>query len=100
MSRALPGRPHDLPVARAHGLVQADLTWQILVLADKYQGGHRTPPPAPLQRRELSNQYKQFNREHAHLRAAVERGFAPPQQWRIFRKARCSTNRIGHRSHP
>lgn len=34
-SRALPGRTHDPMAARAHGVVQACLTRQILVLADR-----------------------------------------------------------------
>ncbi len=42
-SRALPGRTHDLTAARAHGIVQACLTRQILVLADRaYQGAGAT----------------------------------------------------------
>lgn len=47
-SRALPGRTHDLTAARAHGIVQACLTRQIFVLADKaYQGAHApSAPPA------------------------------------------------------
>lgn len=46
-SRPTPGRTHDLTAARAHGIVQACLTRQILVLADRaYQGAgaaFRTP---------------------------------------------------------
>ncbi|GGV55586.1 hypothetical protein GCM10010245_88160 [Streptomyces spectabilis] len=34
-SRATPGRTHDLTAARAHGILQACLTRQILVLADR-----------------------------------------------------------------
>lgn len=34
-SRATPGRIHDLTAARAHGIVQACLTRQVLVLADR-----------------------------------------------------------------
>lgn len=42
-SRALPGRIHDLTAARAHGIVQACLSRQLLVLADKaYQGASTT----------------------------------------------------------
>jgi hypothetical protein len=47
-SRATPGRTHDLTAARSHGIVQACLTRQILVPADRaYQGAgatFRTPP--------------------------------------------------------
>ncbi len=47
-SRALPGRTHDLTAARAHAVVQACLTRQILVLADRaYREADATPPSAP-----------------------------------------------------
>jgi hypothetical protein len=50
-SRATPGRTHDLTAARAHGIVQACITRQILILADRtYQGAGatiRTPVPPP-----------------------------------------------------
>jgi hypothetical protein len=94
-SRALPGRTHDLTAARAHGIVQACLSRQILVLADKaYQGANATVR-TPYKGRELPEQHKQFNKDHARLRAPGERAFARLKQWQIFRKARCSTNRIG-----
>ncbi|MER7576915.1 transposase family protein, partial [Streptomyces sp. NPDC126514] len=90
-----PGRTHDLTAARAHGIVQACLTRQILVLTDKaYQGAHATIR-TPYKGRELPDRYRQFNRDHARLRAPGERAFARLKQWRIFRKARCSTSRIG-----
>lgn len=42
-SRATPGRTNDLTAARAHGIVQACLTRQILFLADRaYQGAGAT----------------------------------------------------------
>jgi hypothetical protein len=42
-SHATPGRTHDLTADRAHGIVQAGLTRQILVLADRaYQGAGTT----------------------------------------------------------
>lgn len=45
-SRATPGLTHDLTAARAHGIVQACLTRQTLVLADRaYQG--LAPPSEP-----------------------------------------------------
>ncbi|WP_371656732.1 MULTISPECIES: transposase family protein [unclassified Streptomyces] len=95
-SRTLPGRTHDLTAARAHGILQACLTRQILILADRaYQGAgstvrtpykhHRIQPPT----------YQRFNRVHALLRAPGERAFARLKSWRILRRARCSTNRIG-----
>lgn len=42
-SRVPPGRTHDLAAAHAHGIVQACLTRQILILADRaYQGAGAT----------------------------------------------------------
>jgi hypothetical protein len=42
-SRATPGRTHDLTAARAHGIIQACLTREILVLPDRaYQGAGAT----------------------------------------------------------
>ncbi|MET8249476.1 transposase family protein [Streptomyces sp. NPDC005202] len=94
-SRALPGRTADITAARAHGVVQACLSRMVLVLADKgYQGAHGTVR-TPYKGRDLPQQYRQFNRDHARLRAPGERAFARLKQWRILRKARCSTSRIG-----
>ncbi|ANZ21726.1 transposase IS4 family protein [Streptomyces noursei ATCC 11455] len=94
-SRALPGRTHDLTAARAHGIVQACLTRQILVLADRaYQGAGSTVRTPYKNHREQPDHYQLFNRDHARLRAPGERAFAQLKQWRTLRQARCSTNRI------
>ncbi|MBH1934162.1 transposase family protein [Streptomyces sp. AV19] len=94
-SRALPGRTHDLTAARAHGIVQACLTRQILVLTDRaYQGAGATVLTPYYRHRELPEHYQRFNRVHARLRAPGERAFAQLKSWRILRRARCSTNRI------
>ncbi|WP_432016547.1 IS5 family transposase [Streptomyces hydrogenans] len=95
-SRATPGRTHDLTAARAHGIVQACLTRQILVLADRaYQGSGATFRTPYYHHREQPEQYQQFNRDHARLRAPGERAFAQLKSWRILRRSRCSTRRIG-----
>ncbi len=95
-SRATPGRTHDLTAARAHGIVQACLTRQILVLADRaYQGAGATVRTPYKNIREHPAHYQQFNREHARLRAPGERAFAQLKSWRLLRRARCSTRRIG-----
>jgi hypothetical protein len=95
-SRATPGRTHDLTAARAHGIVQACLTRQILVLADRaYQGAGATIRTPYKNHREQPEHYQQFNRDHARLRAPGERAFAQLKSWRILRRARCSTRRIG-----
>lgn len=95
-SRALPGRTHDLTAARAHGEIQACLPRQLLVLADRaYQGAGAAVRTPYYRHHELPEHYQQYNRDHARLRAPGERPFARLKQWRIPRKARCSTNRIG-----
>ncbi|MGX8904666.1 transposase family protein [Streptomyces netropsis] len=95
-SRATPGRTHDLTAARAHGIIQACPTRQILVLADRaYQGADATVRTPYYHHREQPEQYQQFNRDHARLRAPGERAFAQLKSWRLLRRARCSTRRIG-----
>ncbi|MFF1977346.1 transposase family protein [Streptomyces sp. NPDC058204] len=95
-SHATPGRTHDLTAARAHGIIQACLTRQILVLADRaYQGAGATFRTPYYHHREQPPQYQQFNRDHARLRAPGERAFAQLKTWRLLQRARCSTRRIG-----
>jgi len=94
-SRATPGRTHDLTAARAHGIVQACLTRQILVLADRaYQGAGATFRTPYYHHSEQPEHYQQFNRDHARLRAPGERAFARLKSWHIMRRARSSTRRI------
>ncbi|RPE34407.1 DDE superfamily endonuclease [Kitasatospora cineracea] len=94
-SRALPGRTHDLTAARAHGIVQACLTREILVLADwAYRSVGATFRTPYYNHHELPEHYQQYNRDHARLRAPGERAFAQLKTWKVFSKARCSTNRI------
>ncbi|MFD5514235.1 transposase family protein, partial [Streptomyces sp. NPDC127051] len=96
-SRALPGRTHDLTAARAHGIVQACPTRQILVLADRAcQGAGATVRTPYCHHRDQPPHYQQYNPDHARLRAPGERAFAQLKSRRILRRARCSTNRIGH----
>ncbi len=94
-SRALPGRTHDLTASRAHGVIQACVTRQVLVLAGRAYRGANGTVRTPYYGRDLPEKYAQFNRDHARLRAPGERAFARLKQWSILRKARCSTNRIG-----
>jgi hypothetical protein len=95
-SRALPGRTHDLTAARAHGVIENCHTRQILVLADRaYQGAGATVRTPYYHHHELPEHYQQYNRDHSRLRAPGERAFAQLKTWRLLRRARCSTNRIG-----
>ncbi|SFY45363.1 DDE superfamily endonuclease [Streptomyces atratus] len=76
-SRATPGRTHDLTAARAHGIVQACLTRQILILADRaYQGAGAIVCTPYYRHSEQLAHYQQFNRDHARLRAPGEGAFA------------------------
>jgi hypothetical protein len=95
-SRATPERPHDLTAARAHGIVQTCLTRQTLILADRaHQSAGATVRTPYKNHREHPARYQQFNRDHARLRAPGERAFAQLKSWRLLRRARCSTRRIG-----
>jgi hypothetical protein len=76
-SRATSGRTHDLTAARAHDIIQACLTRQILILADRaYQGAGATVRTPYYHHHEQPERYQKFNRDHARLRAPGERAFA------------------------
>jgi hypothetical protein len=97
ISPALPGRAHDLTAARTHRIVRICERQGIPVLADRaYIGagswvttGIRRPPGG-----ELSPTEQTRNRALAHARAPVERGVARLKSWWIFRRSRCSPNRM------
>lgn len=88
------GQSSGLTEARAHGVIQACLTGQLLVLADRAYRGAGATVRTPCYGRDLPEKYAQCNRDHARLRAPGERAFARLKQWRILRRVRCSTNRI------
>ncbi|GAA3596828.1 hypothetical protein GCM10022295_92000 [Streptomyces osmaniensis] len=93
-SRAAPGRTHDLTTARAHGIIEACLTRQILILADRaYRGAGATVRTPYYHHREQPTHYQQFNRDHARLRAPGERAIAQLNTWRLPQRARHSTRR-------
>jgi hypothetical protein len=78
--RHRPGAPDPAdPRARGPGLSRS---WR-----------HRPHPLLPPPR--TPEHYQQLNRDHARLRAPGERGFAQLKSWRLLRRARCSTRRIG-----
>jgi hypothetical protein len=82
----------DLTAARAHGIIQACLTRQILVLADRaYQGAGATVRTPYYHHHEQPEHYQEFNRDHARLRAPGERALAQLKSWRLIRRARRST---------
>ncbi|MER5339319.1 transposase family protein [Streptomyces mirabilis] len=96
ISPALPGRAHDL-TARAHRIIRIYERQGIPVLANRaYMGAGpwvttalRRPPG-----RGRTPTQQTANRAMSAARAPVERGIARLKPWRIFRRARCSPNRM------
>ncbi|GGS09426.1 hypothetical protein GCM10010236_74880 [Streptomyces eurythermus] len=97
ISPALPGRAHDLTAARTHRIIRICERQGVPIVADRaYIGAGarvttaiRRPPNG-----ELSPTERTLNRALAHARAPVERGVARLKSWRIFRRSRCSPNRM------
>lgn len=93
ISRALPGRSHDLTAARRHRIIATCLRLCMPVLADLGYvgaGGTFAVPHRRRPRQDLTVTQKSINRAHARLRYPVERGIAWLKTWKIFRHARCS----------
>jgi hypothetical protein len=97
ISPALPGRTHDLTAARTHRIIRICERQGVPLLADRvYIGGGAwvtMPVRRPL-RGELTPTQRTVNRALSAARAPVERGVARLKSWRIFRRARCSPNRL------
>ncbi|WP_432021371.1 transposase family protein [Streptomyces sp. 1222.5] len=97
LSPALPGGTHDVKAAREHDIIDTCAQLDIEILADKgYQGAGGTII-TPIRRRpgtELPDKHKKSNKVHAGLRAPIERTISRIKQWRIFRHARISPNRL------
>ncbi|MER6687414.1 transposase family protein [Streptomyces olivaceoviridis] len=97
ISPALPGRAHDLTAARTHRIIRICERQGVPIVADRaYIGASswvitaiRRPPNG-----ELTPTERTLNRALAHARAPVERGVARLKSWRIFRRSRCSPNRM------
>ncbi|MCD0483432.1 transposase [Streptacidiphilus sp. ASG 303] len=97
LSPALPGRTHDLTAARTHRIITVCERLKIPALADRAYVGAGGTFCTPFKRhggRDLTAKQQAVNRAHARLRFPVERAFARLKTWRIFRKARCSPNRL------
>lgn len=98
ISPALPGRTHDLTAARTHRIIRICERQGVPVLADRaYMGAGPWVVTTALRRppgRDLTPTQQTVNHALSSARALVERGIARLKAWRIFRRARCSPNRM------
>ncbi|MFE5798074.1 transposase family protein [Streptomyces sp. NPDC056503] len=97
ISPALPGRIHDLTAARTHRIIRICERQGVPVLADRAYIGAGPWVTTPIRRlpgRDLTTTQRTINRALSAARAPVERSIARLKTWRIFRKARCSLNRM------
>ncbi|MEU0412931.1 transposase family protein [Streptomyces griseorubiginosus] len=97
ISPPLPGRAHDLTAARTHRIIRICERQGIPILADRAYIGAGPWVTTPRRRppgRGLTPTQHAVNRALSAARAPVERGVARLKSWRIFRKARCSPNRM------
>ncbi|MGI5380543.1 transposase family protein [Streptomyces sp. CA-251387] len=97
LSPVLPGRAHDLTAARTHRIIRICERQGVAVLADRASLGTGPWVTTPIRRppgRDLSPTQRTVNRALSAARAPVERRVARLKSWRIFRRARCSPNRM------
>lgn len=94
---APPGRTHDLTAAHTHRIIRIRERQGVPILADlAYQSAGPWLTTGinrrPLQ--ELTPTERSRNQARAAARAPVEHGVARLKSWRIFRRSRCSPNRM------
>ncbi|MYV67067.1 transposase [Streptomyces sp. SID2131] len=97
ISPALPGRTHDLTAARTHHIIRICERQGVPVLADRAYIGAGPGVSTPFRRlpdRDLTTTQQTINRALSAARAPVERSVARLKSWRIFRRARCSPDRM------
>ncbi|WP_193475528.1 transposase family protein, partial [Streptomyces griseomycini] len=97
ISPALPGRTHDLTAARTHRIIRICERQGVPVLADRActgAGPWVTTPIRRLPHQDLNPTQRTINRALSAARAPVERSVARLKSWRVFRRARCSPNRM------
>lgn len=97
ISPPLPGRTHDLTAARTHRIIRICERQGVPVLADRAYigaGSWVTTPIRWLPQQDLNPTQRTINRALSAARTPVERSVAQLKSWRIFRKARCSPNRL------
>ena len=97
ISPALPGHTHDLTAARTHRIIRICERQGVPILADRAYIGAGPWVPTPIKPRphqDLSPTQRTINRALSAARSPVERSIARLKAWRIFRRARCSPNRM------
>ncbi|EFE68898.1 transposase [Streptomyces viridosporus ATCC 14672] len=97
ISPALPGRAYDLTAARTRRIIRICERQGVPILADQAYIGASSWVTTPLCRppgRELIPAQQTVNRALSAARAPVEHGVARLKSWRIFRRSRCSPNRM------
>ncbi|WP_327591787.1 transposase family protein [Streptomyces chartreusis] len=97
ISPTMPGRAHDLTGARAHRIIRICERQGVPLLADRAYMGAGPCVTTPFRRppgRDLTPTQQTTSQAPATARAPVERGVARLKSWRIFRKSRCSPNRM------
>ncbi|MDX3533561.1 transposase [Streptomyces sp. MB09-01] len=97
ISPSLPGRTHDLTAARTHRIIRICERQGVPVLADRAYIGAGVWVTTPVRRPprgKLTPTQRTVNRALSAARAPVERSVARLKSWRIFRRARCSPNRL------
>ncbi|GGQ79559.1 hypothetical protein GCM10010166_57000 [Couchioplanes caeruleus subsp. azureus] len=94
---ALPGVTHDLTAARAHGIIDALTSADVMTFAEratKVPGGSvRTPFKRRHYRPKLSRRQRAGDRAHAKVRARGERAIATLKTWKVLAKLRCCPRR-------
>ncbi|MEU2762233.1 transposase family protein [Streptomyces sp. NPDC007094] len=94
VSPALPGRTHDLTAARTHRIIRICERQGVPIRAYIGAGPWVTTPIRRLPNRDLTTTQQTINRALSAARAPVERSIARLKSWRIFRRARCSPDRM------
>ncbi|MGW7102362.1 transposase family protein [Streptomyces sp. NPDC054838] len=97
ISPALPGRTHDLTAARTHCIIRICERQGVPILADRAYIGAGPWVTTPIRRpprQDLTTTQRTVSRALSAARAPVERSIAQLKSRRIFRRARCSPNRM------
>ncbi|MGW4724044.1 transposase family protein [Streptomyces sp. NPDC004291] len=100
LSPALPGRTHDLTTARTHPIIRIIRIRErqgVPIVADPAHQGAGPWLTTGIKRRPLKKPtptQKTRNRALTATRTPLERGAARLKSWRIFRRNRCSPNRM------